>query len=66
MDKNEILRTVAPDENIPCKTCKYKLEAVTVMEQVVHRYNYGTCHAFKNKPQGILWDGEQCELYSKE
>ncbi len=66
MDKDEILRTVVPKDDIPCRTCKHKLEPVTVMGQKMPRYNYGTCHAFKNKPMGVLWRGEQCELYSKE
>lgn len=66
MDKDEIIRTTTPGPNIQCRTCKYKLEPVTVMGQKTLRYNYGTCHAFANKPMGVLLRGEKCELYVKE
>lgn len=65
-DKDEIIRTRSPGKNIQCRTCKHRLEPVTVMGKKIPRYNYGTCKAFENKPQGVLWDGEKCELYQKE
>ena len=66
IDKNEIIRTTSPGEDIQCRTCKHKLEPVEAMGKKIPRYNYGTCHAFKNKPMGVLLRGEKCELYSKE
>ena len=65
-DKDEIIRTQTPGDNIPCKTCKHKLAPVEVMGEKIPRYNYGACHAFKVKPNGVLWRGEECELYCKE
>lgn len=65
-DNEEIIRTRAPGKNIPCRTCKHKLPPVEVMGEKIHRYNYGSCKAYENKPQGVLWDGEKCELYQKE
>ena len=66
MDKDEILRTVEPSDDIPCRTCKYKLEPVESMGKIYERYKFAICHAFKNKPMGILWHGEECELYTVE
>ena len=66
LDRDEILRTVRPGEDIPCRTCKYKLEPVVVMGVVTERYNYGVCHVFQNKPMGILFRGQECELYAEE
>ena len=67
VSKDEIIRTTSPGENIQCRTCKHKLEPVEVMGKKMPRYNYGVCHVFKtNKPAGVLWRGEKCELYSKE
>ena len=65
-DKEEIIRTRSPGKNIPCRTCAHKLKPVVVMGETVQRYNYGTCAAYENKPQGVLWNGEECELYKKE
>lgn len=65
-DNEEIIRTVEPGQNIQCRTCKYKMPSVEIMGEKVHRYNYGTCLAFDNKPQGVLWKGEKCELYQPE
>ena len=66
IDNEEIIRTVTPGRNIPCRTCARKLQPVEIMGEKIHRYAYGTCLAFENKPQGVLWDGERCELYKKE
>lgn len=65
-DFYEKVRTRSPGPNIQCRTCKRKLEPVVVMGEKIPRYNYGTCKAFENKPQGVLWDGEKCELYQQE
>lgn len=65
-DNEEIIRTRSPGKNIPCRTCKLKLKPVVVMGEKVQRYSYGTCEAYENKPQGVLWNGEKCELYQKE
>lgn len=66
MDKEEIIRTREPGHNIQCRTCKHRLQSIKVMGETVERYKFGTCLAFENKPQGILWDGEECELYQPE
>lgn len=66
MDKEEIIRTREPDRNIQCRTCKRKLQPIEVMGEKVERYKFGTCHAYVNKPQGVLWNGEKCELYQPE
>lgn len=66
MDKEEIIRTREPDRNIQCRTCKCKLQPIEVMGEKVERYKFGTCHAYVNKPQGVLWNGEKCELYQPE
>lgn len=66
MDDKEIIRTREPDDDIPCKTCKHRLKTIEVMGEKVERYKFGTCAAFENKPQGVLWNGEKCELYQPE
>lgn len=66
VDNEEIIRTKEPGRNIQCRTCAHKLPPLTIMGETVQRYNYGTCLAFENKPQGVLWDGEPCELYKPE
>lgn len=66
MENEEIIRTVEPDDNIQCKTCKRRLKSIEVMGEKVERYKFGTCMAFENKPQGVLWNGEKCELYDPE
>ena len=66
MDNKEIIRTREPGRNIQCRTCKYRLQPIEVMGEKVERYKFGTCLAFENKPQGVLWNGEKCELYQKE
>ena len=65
-DNEEIIRTRSPGRNIKCRTCAHKLPPVVVMGEKVQRYNYGTCKAYENKPQAVLWDGADCELYKKE
>lgn len=66
MDTEEIIRTKEPGRNIQCRTCKHKLQPVEIMGEKVNRYNYGTCKAYESKPQGVLWNGEKCELYSSD
>lgn len=66
MEKDEIIRTREPGRNIQCRTCKHRLQTIEVMGEKVERYKFGTCLAFENKPQGVLWDGEKCELYESE
>lgn len=66
MDKDEIIRTREPSHNIQCRTCKFKLQPINVMSKTVERYKYGTCVAFENKPDGVLWGDEKCELYQAE
>ena len=66
MDKDEIIRTTEPKDDIPCRKCKNKLHAIEVMGEKVERYKFGTCLVFENKPQGVLWNGEKCELYKPE
>lgn len=65
-DKEEIIRTKEPESNIQCQTCRRRLQPIVVMGEKVERYKFGTCHAFENKPQGVLWNGEKCELYDPE
>ena len=66
MDHEEIIRTREPAHTIQCRTCKFRLQAIEVMGQKVERYKYGTCMAFENKPDGVLWNNEKCELYAAE
>lgn len=66
VDNEEIIRTKEPGRNIQCRTCKHKLPPCEIMGEKVQRYNYGTCQAFDNKPQGVLWNSEKCELYQPE
>ena len=66
IDKEEIIRTVQPRDDIICKTCKFKLPPVEVMGERMERHVFGACLAFEDKPDGILWKGEACELYSPE
>ena len=66
MEKDEIIKTKTPKKNIVCKRCKHKLQSVTIAGKEYERYTYGTCGAFENKPPGVLWNGEDCELYEKE
>ena len=66
MDKDEIISTTVPSENIKCRTCKYKLPAVKIRGETYERYTYGTCAAFENKPSSVLWDNGDCELYQEE
>ena len=65
-DKEEIIRTRSPGRNIQCRTCKRKLQPIKVMGETVERYNFGTCTAFENKPDDVLWNGAKCELYDPE
>lgn len=65
-DKEEIIRTVEPGSDIQCRTCKHRLKPVKVMGETVERHTFGTCAAFENKPQGVLWNGDKCELYKPE
>lgn len=66
IDKDELFNTVTPSDDIPCKTCRFKLQPVVVMGRKVERHTYGTCSAFENKPSEVLWKGEKCELYNPE
>ena len=66
IDKDEIIRTVQPPDNIVCKTCKFKLQPVIVMGEKFERHTYGACLAFADKPIGIILRGEDCELYQPE
>lgn len=66
MEKDDIIRTREPEDDIPCKKCKYRLQPIEVMGEKVERYKFGTCLAYENKPHGILWNGEKCELYQPE
>lgn len=66
MDNKEIIRTREPDSDIPCRTCQHRLKSIEVMGEKVERHTFGTCLVFENKPQGVLWNGEKCELYKPE
>lgn len=66
IDKEEVFSTKTPSKNIRCKDCKHRLKDLVIQGEKIVRYTYGECAAFKNKPAGVLWNGEDCELYSKE
>lgn len=65
-DKDEIIHTISPEEDIQCSTCKYRWKPILIMGEEIPRYYYGSCHAYSDKPLGILFNHEKCELYSKE
>ena len=66
MDKDEIIKTREPKRNIVCKDCKHRLRPVKIGGETIERHTYGSCGAYANKPSGILWNGDSCELYEKE
>ena len=66
MDHDEIIRTRVPPDDIRCKTCLFKLPPVEVMGRITERHTFGTCFVFEDKPSGILWKHEDCELYKFE
>lgn len=54
IDKEEILRTQGPHENIHCKNCAYNLD----------NPERGDCEMFTFlKPHKIYFDGEECPLF---
>ncbi len=55
-----------PADDIPCMTCRYKLEPVTVGDYTQDRAKYGKCKKYDFKPSGILWQGEACDKYEEE
>ena len=55
-----------PSDDIPCMTCKFKLESVTVGDYTQNRAKYGRCGKYEDKPYGILWQGEACDKYEEE
>jgi hypothetical protein len=63
---NERFNMQEPLNNIPCTTCKFRLEPVTVGDYTQDRAKYGLCHKYDRKPQEVLWGGEMCEKYEKE
>lgn len=65
-DKDEIIRTREPGNDIPCRTCRFKLQPVVIMEHKVERFNYGTCNVFEDKPDDVLWKGAKCDFYQPE
>lgn len=65
-DKDEIIRTTEPKNDIPCRTCKHRLRPIEVMGEKVERHTFGTCAVYGTKPPGVLWDGEKCEFYQPE
>ena len=66
MDKEEIIRTVEPSKDIRCRTCKHRLQPVKIGGEEYQRYTYGTCAMFENKPDDVLWEKADCELYEEE
>lgn len=66
IDKDEIIRTVQPPDNIICKTCKFKLQPVIVMGEKVEHHTFGTCLVFEDKPDDVLWKGAKCDFYQPE
>lgn len=66
MNNEEIIRTREPANTIQCRTCRFKLQPIEVMGKKVERYKFGACLAFENKPNGVLWECEKCELYAAE
>ena len=66
---NEKWTTVTPDNNIVCKTCKFRLKPVEVSGKTFERYTYGECDIYKYpsiKPYGVLWNNSECEYYKKD
>ena len=66
IDKDEIIRTVQPKDDIVCKTCRFKLPPVEVMGERVERHTFGVCLVFDNKPHDVLWKGMECDFYRPE
>lgn len=66
IEKDEMFSGRKPKRNIICKDCAFRLKPVEIQGETIERHTYGECLAFKTKPLGILWNGESCELYTKE
>ena len=66
MEKDEIIRTTEPENDIPCRKCRHRLQPIEVMGERVERHKFGTCLVYDDKPQSVLWKGEKCEFYQPE
>lgn len=54
-----------PSDDIPCMTCKFKLEPLTVGDYTQDRAKYDRCEKYEYKPNGVLWHGEACDKYEE-
>lgn len=63
---DENFNNQTPPDNILCRTCKLKLKSVEVAGYVQERWNFGTCGAYEDKPQDILWGRSPCQYYEEE
>ena len=65
MDNNERFNCKSPDDDIVCKTCKFKIGKTEFSDD----YHKISCQKFewpKVKPISILTEGDDCEEYEKE
>ena len=69
MEQNEMFMSKVPKDNIKCKDCKFRMENVVVMGNLIKRYTYGQCDIYEypdTKPYAVLFEGADCEYYEKE
>lgn len=59
---------MSPD-NIQCKSCFFRLPAITVDGRPVERHSVPYCKLYEppeTKPHEVLWDAAPCDYYEKE
>ena len=49
-----------------CRGCANALKPTVVAKNVIERYNYSVCDAYRLKPYDVLWDNAECEMFKAE
>lgn len=64
-NKEEVIRTVVPGDDIQCVTCALRSDG-TVWSNEPQKANCMKYRRPSHKPVGILFGKEKCEFYQKE
>lgn len=69
---NDDFMPILPDDDIICKNCVFRKSNIVENGKVIVKgYKNGYCKVYtkdisNGKPNGILFDGEECKYYMKD
>lgn len=56
-----------PPDDIPCRTCLYRLVPIEIDGKYYHQYKKVKCEVYDfRKPREVLWEKQECEYYKED